>query len=247
MTVVFSVLGTSGPESAPAVAAGMPWHQSRVARAGGRDYLPRLDALAAERRSVPRGAALYREGDRQLALYQVHAGQFKSRLSDRGGRHQVIGFQLSGELLGLDGLGSGCHVLDAVALEDSVVCIIPYEGLMHLMKEFAELQHEFHKALSREIVREQAMQLMLGTLHAEGRIAFFVLDLARRLHERGYAAATLVLRMTRDEIGSYLGLTLETVSRIFSKLQGEGVLRVNHKELQVLDAPALQRAVRGLH
>ena len=87
MSVVFSVLGTSGPESAPAVAAGMPWHQSRVARAGGRDYLPRLDALAAERRSVPRGAALYREGDRQLALYQVHAGQFKSRLSDRGGRH----------------------------------------------------------------------------------------------------------------------------------------------------------------
>lgn len=201
----------------------------------------RLATLAAERRPVARGARLFSQGQHLHALYEVQAGHFKTCVADHHGRSQVTGFPMSGDLLGLGGIGGECHDVCAVALEDALVCVIPFEGLCALIREFAPLQHEFHKLMSREIVRDQALMLLLGTMAAEGRIAWFLLDMTQRLRLRGYSGANLMLRMTRGEIGSYLGLQLETVSRGLSKLQHDGVLKIDSRMVHVRDAAALAR------
>ena len=152
---------------------------------------------------------------------------------------------MAGELLGLDGISTDRHSCDAVALEDSQVCVIPYEQLESLTREFSELQRQFHKIMSREIVRDHGVMLLLGSMRAEERLAAFLLNLTQRLQARGFSAAALVLRMTREEIGSYLGLKLETVSRTFSKFQDDGILEVKQRHLRVLDLPSLQRLVNN--
>ncbi|MBL8289877.1 MAG: helix-turn-helix domain-containing protein, partial [Rubrivivax sp.] len=159
------------------------------------------------------------------------------------GREQVTGFQMAGEVLGLDGISSDRHTCDAVALEDSQVCIIPYGQLEHLTRELSDLQHQFHKIMSREIVRDHGVMLLLGSMRAEERLAAFLLNLTQRLRARGFSGSSLVLRMTREEIGSYLGLKLETVSRAFSKFQEDGVLEVKQRQIAVLDPVRLQELV----
>ena len=207
--------------------------------------LEQLDKLVGTRRQVLRGNALFRSGDSFHALYAVRTGFFKTRVSSEDGRDQVTGFQMAGELLGLDGISTDRHSCDAVALEDSQVCVIPYEQLESLTREFSELQRQFHKIMSREIVRDHGVMLLLGSMRAEERLAAFLLNLTQRLQARGFSAAALVLRMTREEIGSYLGLKLETVSRTFSKFQDEGILEVKQRHLRVLDLPSLQRLVNN--
>lgn len=204
----------------------------------------RLETLVAERRRVARGVELFRQGDSLAALYEVHAGLFKTCLTDKNGHCQVTGFHMTGELLGLDGIGAGRHSVAAVALEDALVCVIPYDALNRLFEEFATLQHEFHRVMSREIVRAHALMLLLGSVAAEGRVAAFLLDLIERLRARGFSSSALVLRMSRDEIGSCLGLQLETVSRTFSSLQSDGVLVVRKRCIHVLDETALRRIVQ---
>ncbi len=207
--------------------------------------LEQLDKLVGTRRQVLRGNALFRSGDSFHALYAVRTGFFKTRVSSEDGRDQVTGFQMAGELLGLDGISTDRHSCDAVALEDSQVCVIPYEQLESLTREFSELQRQFHKIMSREIVRDHGVMLLLGSMRAEERLAAFLLNLTQRLQARGFSAAALVLRMTREEIGSYLGLKLETVSRTFSKFQDDGILEVKQRHLRVLDLPSLQRLVNN--
>ncbi len=222
---------------------------TRFARACAVDLDPacrgRLAQVAVERRRLQRGATLFCPGEALTALYEIDVGLFKTSLSDENGRCQVTGFPMSGDLLGLGALGNGSHGADAVALEDAQVSVIPFEALSELFREFADLQHEFHKIMSREIMREQSMMLLLGTMSAEGRVAAFLLDMTQRLHERGYSSAALVLRMTREEIGSYLGLQLETVSRTLSKLQQVGVIDIRNREVLVRDAGSLRRMVQG--
>lgn len=205
--------------------------------------LQQLDGLVAKRRSVPRGEHLFRNGERFEALYAVRTGFFKTCVGSEDGRDHVTGFQMAGELLGLDGISSDVHHCDAVALEDSSVCVIPYAELEGLSREFSVLQHQFHKIMSREIVRDHGVMLLLGNMRAEERLAAFLLNLTQRLRARGFSASSLVLRMTREEIGSYLGLKLETVSRAFSKFQEDGVLDVKQRQITVLDPQALQRLV----
>jgi len=207
--------------------------------------LDRLDTLVATRRTVKRGELLFHTGDAFESLYAVRTGFFKTRVSSEDGRDQVTGFQMAGELLGLDGIGSERHTCDAVALEDSQVCVIPYEQLEYLSREFTDLQRQFHKIMSREIVRDHGVMLLLGSMRAEERLAAFLLNLTQRLQARGFSPSSLVLRMTREEIGTYLGLKLETVSRCFSKFQEDGVLAVRQRQIQVLDPAALQRIVGG--
>ncbi len=205
--------------------------------------LERLDHLVSSRRTVPRGDTLFRSGDAFQSLYAVRTGFFKTRVSSEDGRDQVTGFQMAGELLGLDGISSDRHACDAVALEDSQVCVIPYGQLEELSRDFTELQHQFHKIMSREIVRDHGVMLLLGSMRAEERLAAFLLNLTRRLQARGFSASSLVLRMTREEIGSYLGLKLETVSRTFSKFQDDGLLEVKQRQITVLDPAGLRRLV----
>jgi len=209
------------------------------------EQLDRLDELVGQRRAVPRGEPLFRTGDSFQSLYAVRTGFFKTCVASEDGREQVTGFQMAGEVLGLDGIGSDRHTCDAVALEDSQVCVIPYDRLEDLTRELSDLQRQFHKIMSREIVRDHGVMLLLGSMRAEERLAAFLLNLTQRLRARGFSASSLVLRMTREEIGSYLGLKLETVSRAFSKFQDEGVLEVKQRQITVLDPARLQQVVGG--
>ncbi len=210
-----------------------------------RDSLERLDTMVSMRRTVDRGNTLFRAGDLFQSLYAVRTGFFKTCVSSEDGRDQVTGFQMAGELLGLDGISTDVHTCDAVALEDSQVCVIPYGALEGLSREFTELQRQFHKIMSREIVRDHGVMLLLGSMRAEERLAAFLLNLTQRLQARGFSASALILRMTREEIGSYLGLKLETVSRTFSKFQDEGMLEVRQRQIRILDQDKLQALVSG--
>ena len=204
------------------------------------DDMEHIDQLVASRRSLKRGELLFRAGDRFESLFAVRTGFFKTRVSAEDGRDQVTGFQMAGELLGLDGISVDRHSCDAVALEDSQVCLIPYSRLEEVEREVPELQRQFHKVMSREIVREHGVMLLLGSMRAEARLAAFLLNLTQRLQARGFSATSLVLRMTREEIGSYLGLKLETVSRAFSRFQDDGLLEVKQRDIRVLDESGLR-------
>jgi CRP/FNR family transcriptional regulator len=211
---------------------------------------PEMDTavqLVFNRARVRRGESLYRKGDRFTALYAVRNGFFKSTALLENGRDQVIGFAMTGEVLGMDGIGPELHTCNATALEDSDVCAISFAMLQKLAHQIPSLQRQFHRAMSREIVRERGVMLLLGSMNAEERIAMFLLNLSQRFAARGYSRSEFYLRMTREEIGSYLGLTLETVSRIFSKFQQEEMIEVQQKLIRILDSAGLHRVMgRGM-
>src|SRR5262245_5681632 len=207
--------------------------------------MQRLDGLVTQRRSVKRGESLYATGARFDALYAVRTGFFKTCTSSEDGREHVTGFQMAGELLGLDGISTDHHTCGAVALEDSQVCVIPYSQLENLSREFTELQRQFHRIMGREIVRDHGVMMLLGSMRAEERLAAFLLNLAQRLKARGFSSSSLILRMTREEIGTYLGLKLETVSRCFSKFHDDGVLEVRARQIRILDHEALRKLVNA--
>lgn len=208
--------------------------------------LERLDALVSLRRRVDRGRTLYRSGDPFRSLYAIRRGSFKTAVTHGDGRSQVTGFQLPGELLGLDGLAFERHGVDAVALEDSEVCVLPYPELERIARGFAPLQRQLHKVMSREIVREQDVMMMLGAMRAEERVAAFLVGLSERYRRLGYSGTEFVLRMTREEIGNYLGLTIETVSRALSRLVADALLEVRGKRVRIAD-PAGLRNTLGTH
>ncbi len=203
--------------------------------------LKRFDDLVANRRRLKRGEHLYRAGQPFDSIYAIHSGFFKTDVLMEDGRDQVTGFQMTGELLGLDGISTEVHSCNAVALEDSEVCIIPFSHLESLSREIHTLQKHFHKVMSREIVRDHGVMLLLGTMRAEERLAAFLLNLSQRFTARGYSPAEFYLRMTREEIGSYLGLKFETVSRAFSRFQEEGLVAVQQKHIRILNIPGLKR------
>jgi len=207
--------------------------------------MAKLDDLVFVRRAIKRGEYLFRAGDKFDSLYATRTGFFKTKLLLEDGREQVTGFHMAGELMGLDGIGPERHTCDAVALEDSDVCVIPFARLEGLGREMQALQHHFHKVMSREIVREHGVMMLLGSMRAEERLAAFLLNLSQRLSTRGYSAHEFNLRMTREEIGSYLGLKLETVSRAFSKFQEEGLIAVQQKNIRILDTARLREIVGG--
>ncbi|MFN5350406.1 MAG: helix-turn-helix domain-containing protein [Polaromonas sp.] len=207
------------------------------------DELRRVDELVTKRPFVKRGSALFRSGDAFTALYAIRSGFLKTTISSEDGHGQVTGFQMAGEIVGLDGIATDLHTCDAIALEDTEVCALPFGRIEEIAREVKALQHHVHKIMSREIVREHHVMLLLGNMRAEERLAAFLLNLVQRLHERGFSSSDLVLRMTREEIGSYLGLTLETVSRTFSKFAEDNIITVNQRHIHIQDSEALQRIV----
>ncbi|MFT3814700.1 MAG: fumarate/nitrate reduction transcriptional regulator Fnr [Acidovorax sp.] len=209
------------------------------------EQMQRIDAIVATRRRLPRGGALFRAGEAFTSLYAIRTGFFKTCVTTEDGRDQVTGFQMAGEIMGLDGMAQDRHACDAIALEDAEVCVMPYERLEELSREVNALQHHVHKIMSREIVREHGVMLLLGSMRAEERLAAFLLNLVQRLHARGFSQTELVLRMTREEIGSYLGLKIETVSRTFSKFVDDGIVEVKQRHVRILDTGKLQRLVNG--
>ena len=202
--------------------------------------MERMDELVTNRRKLRRGADLYRAGAPLASLFAIRSGFMKSCVLHDDGREQVAGFHMAGDLLGLDAIGGGSHTCDTVALEDSEVCEIPFSYLEQLSRELPSLQQQLHRIMSREIVRDYGVMLLLGSMSAEERLAAFLLNLSQRFATRGYSPSEFRLRMTREEIGSYLGLKLETVSRAFSGFQDRGLIDVRQKQVRILDFPGLK-------
>jgi len=203
--------------------------------------LNRLDTILPTTRKVKRGEVLYRTNDQFNSIYTVHAGCFKTVVTHRDGGEQVTGFQLTGETLGLDGVFSERHNCDAIALEDSEASVIRFALLVSLCREVGSMQHHLFRIMSGEIVRESGLLMMLGTMSAEQRVAAFLLDISDRMKAQGYSPKEFNLRMTRQEMGSYLGMQLETVSRMFSRLQKRGLVHVQGKEIRIVDRLGLSR------
>ena len=201
--------------------------------------MQRLDALTSIKHTFRRGEYLYRSGEPFRALFAIRTGFFKTQVLHEDGREQVTGFQMPGEIIGMDAICSDAHTCDAVALEDSEICEIPFDRLEALSRELPALQRHLHKIMSREIVRDHGIMLLLGSMRAEERLAAFLLNLSQRFSARGYSPNAFLLRMTRQEIGSYLGLQLETVSRLLSHFQREGFIQVQGREISMLDFPGL--------
>jgi CRP/FNR family transcriptional regulator, anaerobic regulatory protein len=203
-----------------------------------------VDELVYTRKRIRRGESLYRAGASFKSLYAVRSGFLKSYAITDDGREQVTGFQMAGEMVGLDGIETDTHNLNVEAIEDTVVCVIPFARLEQLASRVPELQRQLHRMMSREIVRDQGVMMLLGTMQADERVAAFLLNLSQRFAARGYAAAEFLLRMTREEIGSYLGLKLETVSRVFSKLQKSRLIDIQNKHVRICNPLGL-KAVLG--
>lgn len=188
-----------------------------------------------------KGAALYRAGDPFHALYAIRFGSCKTVLLAKGGREQVIGYHMAGDVAGIDGVASERHACEVTALEDMEVCRLPFSEVERLARRNHYFEHGLHKLLSQESAHAHTLMLMLGSMRADQRLAFFMLDLSRRHQARGYSSCEFVLRMTREEIGSYLGLTLETVSRQLSRFQRDGLLQVEGRTVKVLDRVAVSQ------
>ena len=199
-----------------------------------------VDRLVDQRRRLKRGEHLYGAGAPLAALFAVRSGFMKSCILQNDGREQVAGFHMMGDLVGMDAISSGRHMCDTVALEDTEVCEIPYAYLERLSRELPSLQHQLHRIMSREIVRDYGVMMLLGSMKAEERLAAFLLNLSQRFAVRGYSSTEFNLRMTREEIGSYLGLKLETISRVLQRFHQDGLIEVRHRQVRIRDADALR-------
>lgn len=194
------------------------------------------------RRKVKRGETLVREGDAFSKLFAIRSGFFKTLQTDDEGRAQINAFPMAGDHIGLDGIATGRHALEVVALDDAEVCVIPFERVEVMSREVPSIQRHMYRILSREIVRESSLMMAVGGLSAEAKIAQFLLGLTHRLQARGYSPSEFVLRMSREEIGSFLCLQLETVSRTLSKFAAKGIIEIRQRHVHVLNAGALNLA-----
>lgn len=199
------------------------------------------DSLIFGRRGIKAGHRLYGEGESFKYLYEVRSGNLKSSLKSAEGLERVSAFHMAGELVGLDGLAEGHHASSATALEDTEVCALSYEFLTELTASNAELTHTLMQYMSREIVRERRLKVLLVTTNAEQRLANFLLNQSQQLSARGYSPKDFRLRMSRSDIGSYLGLTLATVCRTFSALHKRNLLDVDHRHIRITDLGGLTR------
>lgn len=209
--------------------------------------IERLDRLIVQRFKVKKGVALYRAGDPLRSLYAVRIGSFKTSVLSVDGREQVTGFQIPGEMLGLDAISTDRHVCNALSLEDSEVCPIHFAHLEELAHELPALQHNLNKILSREIVRDHSMLMVLGNMNSDERLAAFLLSLSQRLNARGYSSTDFVLKMRREEIGSYLGLRLETICRGIAHLRDQALVDVSGRNVKILNLEGLTQLIAGCH
>jgi CRP/FNR family transcriptional regulator len=210
------------------------------------ETLRQIDALVTIRTLLRKGAMLYRAGACFSALYAIRSGSCKTVVLSRDGQSQVAGYHMAGDIIGAGGIGTGVYDCEAVMLEDTEICALPFQQVAELSRRNSSLQHNLHRLFSREIARQRNVMMLLGTMDAEQRLATFLLDLSERYQERGYSSREFVLRMTREEIGSYLGLKLETVSRLFSRFQREGLIQVQGRVVKLLDLPTLRQLVGGM-
>lgn len=207
--------------------------------------LQRIDSAVSMSRRLQTGETLYSEGSRFRYLYAIRSGTFKSAVLTPAGGEQVTAFHFAGDLLGVDGLARGVHASNVTALEDAEICLVPYTRLTAASEGGHELQQTVARIMSRELVRDHGLIMLLGTMSAEARLAAFLLNLSKRMKARGYSATEFHIRMTRSEIASHLGMKVETVSRTFTAFEQRLWIRVNRKHVRILDLGGLHRAFEG--
>ena len=205
----------------------------------------RLDQIIGRRRRLARDERLYAMGEPFRNLYAIRYGHFKTYQVNAAGEQQITGFQMAGELLGMDAISGDRHQCDAVALEDSEVCEIPFARLEELFGQVPALLRHFHRIMSQEITREQNVMLLLGNMRAEQRFAVFLVNLSSRYAARGYSPTRFQLRMSREDIGNYLGLTIESISRLLSRFKKMGLVQVDKREIALLEPARLTAMAAG--
>lgn len=203
----------------------------------------KLDELVKERLRIAKGQPLFLHGTSLDALFSLRTGSIKSQIVEASGHHQITGFYLPGEIVGLDGMLDGMHSSTAIAMEDSEVCVVKLDDIDEVSRYVPTLQHQVRRLMSKEIARSHQVLLALGSMRSEQRLAAFLINLSQRLAALGYSSTDFIMRMSREEIGNYLGLTVETVSRLFSRFARDGVIRVNQREIKILDMAALNELV----
>ena len=203
----------------------------------------KLDELVKERLRIEKGQPLFQHGIALDALFALRTGSIKTQIIEASGQQQITGFYLPGEIVGLDGMLDGIHSSTAIAMEDSEVCVVKLDDIDEISRYVPSLQHQVRRLMSKEIARSHQVLLALGSMRSEQRLAAFLINLSQRLAALGYSSTDFIMRMSREEIGNYLGLTLETVSRLFSRFAREGVIRVNQREVKILDMAALNELV----
>lgn len=203
--------------------------------------LDNLDKVIKRRQSVNKNNFLYRMGEPLKSVYAIRSGSFKTYLTNPDGTEQIIGFSLPGELLGLDAISEARHSCTAKALETSNVCEIPYERLESLALEIPNLQRQLMRLMSKEIQQDQNLMLLLAQMPAETRLASFLLGMSERLNKRGYAANDFNLSMSRGDIANLLGMAVETISRLLSSFQDNGILKVERKHITILKLDVLRK------
>jgi CRP/FNR family transcriptional regulator len=204
-----------------------------------------LDHIVKRQQPHQPGQHVFRAGDQSRTLFAVRAGALKSYCITEDGDEQALGFTLPGELVGLDGMSDDAYASNLVVLETAGVCEFPYDDLDELCRSLHGLSHQLMRLASKEITADQGMQLLLGKHTAEEKLAVFFLSLSTRYKLRGLSAAKFNLPMSRQDIGNYLGLALETVSRLFAHFQEEGLLKVNRREVTITDLPRLKAMVKS--
>jgi len=207
--------------------------------------MERLDQIIGRRRRLVRDERLYAMDEPFRNLYAVRFGHFKTYQVNAAGASQITGFQMAGELLGMDAISGDRHHCDAVALEDSEVCEIPFARLEELFGQVPALLRHFHRIMSQEITREQNVMLLLGNMRAEQRFAVFLVNLSSRYAARGYSPTRFQLRMSREDIGNYLGLTIESISRLLSRFKKMGLVQVDKREIALLEPARLTAMAAG--
>lgn len=203
-----------------------------------------LDEIIERNRPLRKGEHLYRQKDEFRSVFAVRSGSFKSYVLGPDGQSRVTGFYMPGEIIGMDGIGSRTHGVSTMALEHSSICEIPFSQLERLSQQLPNLQSRFFAIMSNEIVKDQQIHTLLSSYTAEQRLASFLLSLSSRYARCQLSPDRFILHMTRSDIGEYLGLTLETVSRVFSALQKKDIILVKSREIEIVDMLRL-KAILG--
>lgn len=201
--------------------------------------IERLAELVKERIRVPKGEFLFQIGSPSTSIYSIRTGSMKTQIEDDTGHSQITGFFLPGEVFGLDSFSNKKHQSHAIALEDSEVCVLNINDLERLSQQIPVLQAQVHRLLTGEIARSHQMVLSLGSLRSEQKVASFILNMSDRFTQLGYSSQEFILRMSREDIGNYLGLTLETTSRLFSRFQKDGIIQIRQRAIRILNREAL--------
>ncbi len=197
--------------------------------------IDKLDNIIRRNRILQGGEHLYQKGDQFSAIYAVRSGSCKSYIIDDQGMEQITAFYLPGEILGFDGIGHDRHGCSVVALETSSVCEIPFGKLEELSRQIPVLQHHFFQLMGRQIETDHQMLMTLGKKNAESRVATLLVSLSQRYSRRKLSPHAMHLPMSRMDIGNFLGLTIETVSRTFSRLQKDGIIEVSGRDVRITD------------